>query len=146
MAFLVWGWLLFRLFNLPHDPHGESLVSTFPFSIISIAVFPPMVVFLGLKTALGLLQLRPWSRKSALLWAAFSLSLCLFLLARYPYEILVIDNEHFVGEFASFKQLIAQSLLIFLVPNSIWWLFLFTRKSVKAQYESPAATAPPHSV
>jgi hypothetical protein len=36
-------------------------------------------------------------------------------------------------------QFLVQATLILLVPTSIWWLFLFTRKSVKAQFEPPPA-------
>jgi len=116
-------------------PNGEPVLATFSFFILGIAVIPPMLALLGLQTGLGLLRLLPWSRKSALLWAAISLLCCAVLMVRYPYEIFTIDNEHFRGDLAITAQFFVQAMLILLVPTSIWWLILFTRESVKKQFE-----------
>jgi hypothetical protein len=133
---LGWGWLMFDLSRMTR-PNGEPVLATLSVFLVAIALFPPVLALLGLQTGLGLLRLQPWSRKSALLWAAASLLGCTVLMARFPYEIFTIDKEHFRGDAALMAQFLVQATLILLVPTSIWWLFLFTRKPVKAQFEPP---------
>ncbi len=66
-------------------------------------------------------------------WASISLLFCLGLIALRPFETFIIPTE-FVGPLQSLKQLIAMAIVILLLPVSVWWLFLFRMKSVKAQF------------
>jgi hypothetical protein len=136
---IVWGWFLYSLSKIVRS-NGESMLASLSVFILSIAVIPPVLALLGFQTGIGLLRLHPWSRKSALVWALVSLLFCGVLLVRYPYEIFAIDNQHFIPDFAIMQQFLVQSMLILLFPTSIWWLALFTRKSVKAQFAQPAAS------
>jgi hypothetical protein len=131
-AFLFWGYFLLSLLNTP-DQHGRHLYQQQPGPFFVFALVPPAVIALGIRTGIGLFQLRPWARISALIWAALTLAFCLALIAFRPFETFVIP-ERFVGSTESIKQLIAISLLILLMPSSVWWLFLFRMKSVKAQF------------
>jgi hypothetical protein len=137
-ATIVWVWFLYTLSRVVR-PNGESVLASFSLFIVLIAVIPPVLALLGFQTGIGLLRLHPWSRKSALVWALVSLLFCGVLMVRYPYEIFSIDNQHFIPDFAILKQFFVQSILILLFPTSIWWLVLFTRKSVKAKFTQPAA-------
>jgi hypothetical protein len=135
-AILIWGWLMYDLSRMIR-PNGEPVLATVSVFVVAITLIPPVLALLGLQTGLGLLRLHPWSRKSALVWAAASLLGCAVLMVRFPYEIFIIDKDHFRGDVALMAQFFVQGTLILLVPTNIWWLILFTRKSVKAQFEPP---------
>jgi hypothetical protein len=141
IALLAWGWFGYLLFQAVESFHanGISLKRGDILLVFATAILPPAFAILGLQTGVGLFRLSGWARRSALLWAGFSLALCIYLLASNPYEILVLDSEHWSSELALLKQFFAQALLIALAPVSIWWIFLFTRASVKAQF-APAHT------
>jgi hypothetical protein len=136
VALLGWGWFSYLLFETVQSFRRQGI----PFKnsqilfIGAAAVIPPVLAFLGLQTGAGLFRLEAWARKSALLWAATSLLFCIFLLVNYPYQIFVIDSDHWSSELVLLKQFFAQALLIALTPISVWWIFLFTRLSVKAQF------------
>lgn len=132
-AFLVWGYFLLALLNTPADEHGRHLYQLQPGPFLLIATVPPAVIALGIRTGIGLFQLRSWARVSALVWASFTLVFCLALIAFRPFETFIFP-DHFVSPVESLKQLIAISLLILLMPSSVWWLFLFRMRSVKAQF------------
>jgi len=132
-AFLFWGYFVLALLNTPADEQGRHLYQLQPVAFLLIATVPPAVVALGIRTGIGLFQLRPWARISALIWALLTLAFCLVWIAFRPFETFIIP-DHFVFPMESMKQLIAISMLILLMPSSVWWLFLFRMKSVKAQF------------
>ena len=132
-AFLLWSYFVLALLNTPADEHGRHLYELQPVAFLLIATVPPAVIALGIRTGIGLFQLRPWARISALLWASLTLAFCLAWIAFRPFETFVIPDR-FVFPLESMKQLIAISMLILLMPSSVWWLFLFRMKSVRAQF------------
>jgi hypothetical protein len=132
-AFILWGAFLLNLVNAPLEQDGKRFYELYPVTVILIAVVPSIFMALGIRTALGLFQLRPWARVAALIWASVALILCLALIALRPFETFFIP-DHFVKPTESLKQLIAISLVILLLPMSVWWLFLFRMKSVKEQF------------
>jgi len=136
-ALLFWGYFILSLLNAPANRHGRHAYELRPGLFLLIAAVPPAVIALGIRTGLGLFQLRPWARISALVWASFTFAFCLALIAFRPFETFFIP-DHFVGPLESMKQLIAISLLILLMPSSIWWLVLFRLKSVRAQFDKGA--------
>jgi len=145
LAFLAWGWLFLSLTNLPPDSQGKHAYQAYPVTFALIALVPPLLAALGLRTGIGLFQLRPWARNAALWWAAFALAFCLSIIALRPFETFAIP-EHFVSEAESLKQLLAISAIFMLLPVIIWWLFFFRRKNVVEQFEGrSSAPAPPES-
>ncbi|HTZ49128.1 MAG TPA: hypothetical protein VMH20_16160 [Verrucomicrobiae bacterium] len=132
-ALLFWGYFILALLNAPPLQNGRHLYELQPGLFLLVAIVPPAVIALGIRTGIGLFQLRAWARISALVWASVTLVFCLALIAFRPFETFFIP-ERFVGPLESMKQLIAIALLILLMPSSIWWLFLFRLKSVKAQF------------
>ena len=135
LAFFVWGWLFLPLIDLPPDPNGKYPYQVHPLPFALIALVPPFLVALGLRTGIGLFRLRPWARKAALLWASIALAFCLSMIALRPFETFVIP-ERAVSDLESLKQLLAASTVLTLLPISIWWLFFFRLKSVLRQFES----------
>jgi Na+/melibiose symporter-like transporter len=131
IAFFLWGWLFLPLMNLPPDSNGQHAYQVHPITFALIALVPPFLVALGMRTGIGLFQLRPRARKAALWWASIALR---------PFETFAIP-EHFVAEAESLKQLLAVSAVFMLLPVSIWWLFFFRLKSVVEQFEGRSTTA-----
>jgi hypothetical protein len=132
-AFFFWGSFFMDLVNREPDTNGHRVYQAHPIFFLAVAVLPSTLIALGIRTSIGLFQLRPWARVAAMFWASISLLFCLGLIALRPFETFIIPTE-FVGPLQSLKQLIAMAIVILLLPVSVWWLFLFRMKSVKAQF------------
>jgi hypothetical protein len=139
-CFLVWGYVLLILLDAPADLEGHHLYQLHPAFFLLIAFVPSSVIALGLRTGIGLFQLRPWARLAALIWAAIALAFCLVLIALRPFETFVIPDT-FVGSAQSLQQLATIAFIILLLPASVWWLFLFRSKSVKLQFAAPSGAS-----
>jgi hypothetical protein len=137
LVFFLWGGVFLSLLNLPPDAAGRHVYESHLITFGLIALVPPFLVALGIRTGIGLFQLRPWARKAALLWATISLIFCLDMIAARPFETFAIP-EHFVSEAASLQQLLAVSVVFMLLPISIWWLFFFRLRGVVRQFDSPS--------
>lgn len=135
-AFLFWSYILLTVINAPPDELGTHLYEKFPVQFLCLALLPPALIALGIRTAIGLFQLRPWARVGAMVWASLSLTLCLALIAFRPFETFFIPR-HFVRETELYKQLVAISFVLMLFPVSVWWLFYFRAKGVKMQFQTP---------
>ncbi len=133
-ALLVWGWIFRGLATLPRDTSGRHAYESHPIAFFSLALVPPLLIAIGLRMGVGLFQLRPWARKAALWWAVIALIFSLSVIAFRPYQTFVIP-EKFVSDAESLKQLLAVAMLIFTFPISVWWIFYFTRPSVKIQFQ-----------
>jgi hypothetical protein len=134
----VWGNLLLGVLNSEPIAQGKHLYELYPFTLLMIFSVPLFLIASGIRTGIGLFQLKPWARRAALLWAGVALCFCLYIIAFRPFETFFIPT-HFVGELESFKQLLAISLVIAMFPVSVWWIFLFRMPSVKRQFEPPPA-------
>jgi hypothetical protein len=141
-ALFVWGSIFLGVVNAPPDSEGKHLYELYPFTFFLMLSVPLFLIASGIRTGIGLFQLKPWARQAALLWAGVALCFCLYMIAFRPFETFFIP-DHFVSEVESFKQLLAISLVIALFPISIWWIFFFRLPGVKRQFEEPA---PPESV
>lgn len=133
-ALLVWGSIFLRVLNEPPYSQGNHLYELHPFTWFLMFSVPLFLIASGIRTGIGLFQLKPWARQAALLWAGVALCFCLYLIAFRPFETFFIPDR-FVSEMESFKQLLAISLMVALFPISIWWIFLFRLPSVKRQFE-----------
>jgi hypothetical protein len=103
------------------------------FSIL--ALLPPVFVAVGVRTSIGLFQLKSWARRAAMLMAIIGLVLSLTMIAMRPFQTFFIPDQ-FVSDLQSLKQLLAIAFVFMLLPISVWWLFFFRFKGVKAQFES----------
>jgi hypothetical protein len=136
-VFVLWGMVLLRMLNL-RDDQGRSYYELFPISFAMTALLPPAIVAVGVRTAIGVLQLRPWARVLSMVWAAVCLTLCLALITLRPFETFVIPH-HFVSELTLTRQMVAISFVFMLLPVSVWWLFYFRRQTVKSQFQETGA-------
>ncbi len=133
-ALIVWGWFFLGMLGLPRDNDGRRAYESHPLAFFAIALVPPFLIGFGLRISIGLFQLRPWARRGALFWAAIALAFSSAVIAFRPYETFVI-SENFVSSEESFRQLLAVSFVIFTFPFGAWWLLLFTRRHIIAQFE-----------
>lgn len=135
-ALFVWGSLFLGVINAPPNIQGKHLYESFPVTLFLMFSVPLFLIASGIRTGIGLFQLKPWARKAALLWAGVALSFCFYFIAFRPFETFLIP-DHFVSELESFKQLLAVSLVVALFPVSLWWIFFFRLPGVKSQFEQP---------
>jgi hypothetical protein len=145
-ALLVWGNFFLNLLNAT-DSQGRHVYQFFPVQFALLAFLPPAFIAMGVRTGVGLFQLKPWARLRALMWASIALASCLALIAFRPFETFFIP-DHFVSDAQAFEQLLAVSFVIMLMPISVWWLFYFRAASVKAQFgvAKPQAMPQPGAV
>jgi len=140
-AFVVWGWFFVSTVNLSPDAQGRHAYQTHPIAFFTFTFIPPLLVATCIRTCVGLFQLKPWARRSALLWAAFALLFSSSVIALRPYETFAIPTE-FVSSLESLKQLLAVSFVVFTFPAGAWCLLYFTRKRVIAQFDSALESGP----
>jgi hypothetical protein len=134
-AFLFWGSYILGLVNGPADEQGRHFYQIQPLAFMLVILIPSTLIGVGIRIGIGLFKLRPWARIAAMVWATISLLFCLSIIAFRPFETFFI-GDHFVPPSESMKQLVAIAMVILLLPVSVWWLFLFRMKSVKAQFLS----------
>jgi hypothetical protein len=134
-ALLFWGYVLLAAVNAPADGNGKHIYQTHPLFFLAIVLIPSSLIAIGMRTAIGLLQLKPWARIAAMIGAIVALVLSLSIIAFRPFETFFI-SDRFVGPAESLRQLMAIAFVIVSLPVSVWWLFLFRMKSVKAQFAS----------
>ena len=133
-ALPAWGYLWLPLLDAPPDSNGLRVYQTYPIAFAVCTFLPPFLIAFTVRTAIGILQLRPWARLAALVWAAAAFVLCLSIVAFRPFETFFIPTR-FVSQADSFKQLVTMSFVIMLLPTSLWWLFFFRLSSVKRQFQ-----------
>jgi len=132
-ALCVWAYIVLNLADTPASEQGHRFYEIYTTPFLLIALLPPLVLATLMRTAIGVLQLRPWARIASMVWAALALTVSLSLIAFRPFETFVIP-EHFVHEVDSLRQLFAISFVFMLLPASLWCLFLFRMKCMKAQF------------
>ena len=130
---LVWLFFIIAIVNMPADAQGKHFYQVLPVTFLAFALVPPMISAVGIRTGIGLFQLRGWARKAALLWATIALIFCSAVIALRPFETFVFP-DHLVADVEYLRQLLVLSVLVFLLPISVWWLFYFRMNSVKSQF------------
>lgn len=143
-ALLLWGYVLVGLLDFPPNDKGRHIYELFPVTFFLAVLVPPAVIAMGVRTAIGLLHLRPWARWASTLWAAIALLLCLVIIAFRPFETFFVPQK-FVHPAILTKQMIAISFVVMLLPASVWWLFYFRAKSVKLQFLPEKSSEAPAS-
>jgi hypothetical protein len=137
-AFVVWGYVFLVLLNAAPFDDGRYFYQLFPARFLLVALVPPAAIAFGIRTAVGLLHLRPWARWTSMVLAATFLVLSLVIIAFRPFETFVIPHQ-FVSQGVLTQQMFWFSSVILLLPASIWWLFYFRTRKVKLQFCPPEA-------
>jgi len=142
-ALLAWGYMLLPVLDAPPDSAGRHVYESHPVGFAVFTLLPPLLIAVTARTAVGILQLRPWARLAALLWAFGALVTCLVIISFRPFQTFFIPRR-FVTQAESFRQLVTISLVIMLLPSSLWWLFFFRLASVKRQFQQANAAPSAH--
>lgn len=132
-VFLIWGFVLLTMLNAAQDDRGHTLFELYPVSSLLFATLPPMIIAAAIRTAVGVLQLRPWARVVSMGWAVACVAVCLGFIAFRPFETFVIPQK-FVSETVLTRQMASISFVVMLLPVSVWWLFYFRTQKVKRQF------------
>lgn len=137
----VWGSFFLGILNERPDVEGRHLYDVHPLVFFFLATVPFFLIASGIRTGIGLFQLKPWARHAALIWAGALVCFSLWFIAFRPFETFYIP-EHYVSDLESLKQLLAISLVLATFPIGIWWIFLFRLSSVKRQFEPVRDSGP----
>ena len=132
---IFWGYMAFSL--------RAQLPSEFPYNYI----FPVMTLFsviglIGVFVGLGLFNGRNWARIATLALAAVGAFFCVFAIAVIFGLLFIPGSTTELGLHRDDSlRVILIYLLVFLV--TVWWIILFSRQSVAAQFASNASSALP---
>src|SRR3984893_1513545 len=107
-----------------------------------MAFFSGLAVF-GIFTGVGVLRLKNWARISALVWSGITAAICGFGLAFLAFIPLPIPASSPTP--VSIMTLVRVTTgLFYAVPLviAIWWLILFNRKAISAQFVASGVDIP----
>lgn len=125
-----------------NSPAAQPFVKN---AMLTTMGFMMAVAILGIATGIGLILLRNWARISVLIWAGF----CVFFGAigiLAAFFIPLFTSENVPNLPADSLRAVRLILLCFYgLPLIVgtWWLVLFNRKSVKAQFAGITSSAEP---
>ncbi len=127
--------------TLPANPvEAQPFVRS---AMLATLGFMMCLAIFGIATGIGLILLRNWARISALIWGG----LCVFFGAigiPVAFFIPLVPPESVPNLSADSMQAVRWILLFFYgLPSivGIWWLILFNRKTVKAQFAATTTSA-----
>ena len=106
----------------------------------SMALFAGLAVF-GVFTGIGVLRLKNWARISMLVWSGITAAICgcvLAFLAIIPFP----TPPNAPANIAAFTRVAAGLVYGLPLAIAIWWLILFNRKAIAAQFAAPAPDSP----
>jgi hypothetical protein len=131
---------LFGMSMLPSTPEVRQLPAGFQtMATVVLVVWLGVAVF-GVATGVGILRLKNWARISALAWAALSAGLCSFAVL---FSLVVPpptpSGERTISMFA--VRLIVIVFYSIPIAVGIWWLILFNRPRVRAEFSGTASIA-----
>ncbi len=129
--------------TLPANPvEAQPFVRS---AMLATLGFMMCLAIFGIATGIGLILLRNWARISALIWGG----LCVFFGAvgiPMAFFIPLVPPESVPNLSADGMQAVRWILLFFYglpLIVGIWWLILFNRKTVKAQFAATATSTGP---
>jgi hypothetical protein len=120
-------------------PSNAEQIGRMPQSFL-IAMF--LIVYLapavwGIATSIGLFRLKPWARISMLIFSALLAGMgCLSGLATALIHFPTPPNANLDPGFATGLRIGLTGFWMLLAAVAVWWLALFTRSGVKAQFVS----------
>ena len=139
VATLVAGLLIAAVGLMAPDPRMSFLR---PLLFVEAVIFGAVAV-LGIATGVDLFRLRRWARISVLVFAAF---LCVmgftagFVMLVMPFPAPVRAPADFAQTMTMVRAGIAGFYFLLLLLGA-WWIYLFTREGVKAQFGVKLAAA-----
>jgi hypothetical protein len=120
---------------------GQALSGIVNARLVAYAVVPLCFSLLGVATSVGLFGLREWARKLAIFLSVAPVTICGLLLLLRPVAIFRPDegSKYAILTVGDLGIAVYAYMFMILIPVSVWWLFLFTRESVRSQFRRQKA-------
>ena len=117
---------------------GQPLSGIVNARLFAYAVVPFCFSLLGVATSVGLFGLREWARKLAIFLSVAPVTICGLLLLLRPDAIFEPEAglKYAILTVGDLGIVVYAYMFTILIPVSVWWLFLFTRQSVRSQFRS----------
>jgi len=128
--------LVFRFMPMPAStpqlpPAAKTIMEGMMLFFLALGIF-------GIFTGAGLLRLKNWARITTLIWAGIMVAcVSLTLVATLLMPSSGIPNQP--PEMDNFAQIFMVCIDVIPVAIGIWWLILFNRKAIVAQFSSGAS-------
>ena len=137
------AFFVFLLGKLPGT--SSELPPSMRYMMLGTQGFMVCLSLFGVATGIGLIYLRKWARISILIWGGFSVFFCgigmpfVFLM---PFSPSPNTPDLPAGSMTALRLIL---LFVYGIPLliGVWWLILFNRKSVKAQFAGSALPTDP---
>lgn len=126
------------------SPNGAELPSTVKAMAAAVMFFFLAIAVFGVFTGAGILRLKNWARISAMVWAGFTA--CLGSISLLFAMFVPLPNP----PAATPVPVMAVRVFLFVfyaipVGIGVWWLILFNRPAVRAQFAGTAPLAQPQA-
>jgi hypothetical protein len=117
---------------------GQPLSGMVNARLVAYVVLPLCFSLLGVITSVGLFGMREWAWKTAIFLSVAPVTTCGLLLLLRPDAIFPPDvgSKYAILAVGDFGIVVYICMFVALIPVSVWWLVLFTRKSVRSQFRS----------
>ena len=115
---------------------GQPLSGIVNARLFAYAVLPLCFSLIGVASSAGLFVLREWARKMAIFLSVAPVTICGLLLLLRPDAIFPPDvgSKYAILAVGDLGIVMYAFMFTILIPVSAWWLFLFTRESVRSQF------------
>lgn len=113
-------------------PHPTILLQTRSHELYAVVIGVPLCLsLLGVVTGRGLLRMRNWARRTTLYMATVPVCGCALFLRLYHPKNVAKGAIFVIGDLTP---VIVGALLVVLLPVSVWWWILLTRKTVRSRF------------
>lgn len=119
---------------MPMARPGREVPGMRAIELLMMAIFFAIAVW-GIGTGVGLLRFRNWARISVLVWSGIAAPMALLIIVVF----LFVPLPTLTGSQATTGMFVRGSLILFYAAPlaiAIWWLVLFTRARVVAQFKT----------
>ena len=116
---------------------GQALSGIINARLLAYVIVPLCFSLLGVVASVGLFGLREWARKIVMFLSIVPVTTCALLVLLRPEAIFPSDTglQYAILTVGSLGIVMYEYMLVILIPVSVWWLVLFTRKNVRSQFQ-----------
>ncbi|HEV2287420.1 MAG TPA: hypothetical protein VGR81_00545 [Candidatus Acidoferrales bacterium] len=117
--------------QLPQEQRGLEIM---------VAAMYALGMIWGVATGIGVLQLRPWARISAIVMSVLAIGFsCMGILGAAIVPRIMESQPNVPAQFVELGVIIAVVGMLIPLGIAIWWLILFTRKRVILEFSTRGA-------
>ena len=120
---------------VPKNPSQPELPAAV---FIGMGVFYLLLGLIGLATAVGIFQLKPWARYSTMIFAGILGVICLLTAVGFAVMPLATPPSQARAELPPYFEVVFKAIMVgtqlALVALGAWWLYYFNRTDVKLRF------------